>query len=143
MRKLRAGQSMLYAAGGMPAPLHAQDPSPDVTRLERRLAQLASLMEVSRLVGSSLDLGEVLDRVMRKAQDVVGAEAGAILLMNERTGKLEIEVALGAGIPVGELKKKLVLAPGQGITGSVRSRARPSWCRTWQRTPASFARPNS
>ena len=48
----------------MSAPTDPQGSSPDVARLERRLQQLASLMEVSRLVGSSLDLAEVLNRVM-------------------------------------------------------------------------------
>ena len=76
-------------------------------------------MEVSRLVGSSLDLAEVLNRVMEKARDVVDAEASCILLMNQRTGRLEIVVAQGAGIPLEELKQKIALVPGQGIIGSV------------------------
>jgi sigma-B regulation protein RsbU (phosphoserine phosphatase) len=97
-----------------------QDPHETIGRLERRLQQLASLMEVSRLVGSSLDLSEVLNRVMLKAQEVADAEASCILLMNERTGKLEVEVAIGGmAVTLEELKKRVVLEPGQGIAGAV------------------------
>ena len=97
-----------------------QDRRAEVARLERRLRQLGSLMEVSVLIGSSLDLTEVLNAVMQKAQDVMDAEAISILLLNERTNKLEFEVALGeADITLETLKKKITLELGQGIAGSV------------------------
>jgi len=92
----------------------------EAARLERRLRQLASLMEVSVLIGSSLDLSEVLNSVMQKAQDVMDAEASSILLLNERTNKLEFEVALGGGEnTLATLRKKITLDLGQGIAGSV------------------------
>ena len=88
--------------------------------LERRLRRLGSLMEVSVLIGSSLDLAEVLNRVMQKAKDVMDADAVSIMLLNERTNKLEFEVALGEGNTTFEtLRKKIVLDLGQGIAGAV------------------------
>ncbi len=97
-----------------------QDSRAQVAHLERRLQQLSSLMEVSVLVGSSLDLDEVLNAVMQKAQDVMDAEASCVLLLNERTNKLEFEVALGVPeVMVETLKKKVSLELGQGIAGAV------------------------
>lgn len=99
---------------------HPQGNRSQVARLERRLRQLGSLMEVSVLIGSSLDLTEVLNAVMEKARVVMDAEASSIMLLNEKTNKLEFEVALGeADITLETLKKKIALDLGQGIAGSV------------------------
>jgi sigma-B regulation protein RsbU (phosphoserine phosphatase) len=57
---------------------------------------------------------------MQKAKDVMDAEAASILLLNERTNKLEFEVALGgADNALETLKKKITLDLGQGIAGAV------------------------
>ncbi len=99
---------------------YPQDTRTQVARLERRLRQLESLMEVSVLIGSSLDLTEVLNQVIQKAQAVLNAEAVSIMLLNEKTQKLEFEVALGeADITLETLKKKVALDLGQGIAGAV------------------------
>lgn len=104
----------------MPLATDTQDPRADIARLERRLQQLASLMEVSVLIGSSLNLTEVLNQVMQKAKAVMDAEAVSILLWNERTNKLEFEVAVGEGtVTLETLKTKITLDLGQGIAGAV------------------------
>jgi phosphoserine phosphatase RsbU/P len=103
-----------------PAMTDNHDDRAEITRLERRLQQLASLMEVSVLIGSSLDLAEVLSRVMQKARDVMDADTASIMLLNERTNKLEFELALGEGATTFDiLRKKIVLDLGQGIAGAV------------------------
>jgi sigma-B regulation protein RsbU (phosphoserine phosphatase) len=99
-----------------------QDSRAEIPRLARRLAQLHSLVEVSALIGSSLDLSEVLNGVMQKAKAVMEAEAASILLFNERTNKLEFEVAVGEGAPgatLETLRKTIALDLGQGIAGAV------------------------
>jgi sigma-B regulation protein RsbU (phosphoserine phosphatase) len=104
----------------VPLTTDTRDPRAEIARLERRLQQLASLMEVSVLVGSSLVLADVLNRVMQKAKMVMDAEAASILLLNERTNKLEFEVAVGeADITLETLKRKITLDLGQGIAGAV------------------------
>jgi sigma-B regulation protein RsbU (phosphoserine phosphatase) len=104
----------------VPATTDLQESRAQIAHLKRRLQQLSSLMEVSVLVGSSLDLDEVLNAVMQKAKDVMDAEAASILLLNERTNKLEFEVALGgADNALETLKKKITLDLGQGIAGAV------------------------
>ena len=104
----------------MPTGADTQDPGAEIARLKRRLGQLASLMEVSVLIGSSLELTQVLNQVMEKAKAVMNAEVASILLWNERTNKLEFEVAVGeSNLPLETLQKKIVLDLGQGIAGAV------------------------
>jgi len=104
----------------VPLTTDIRDPRAEIARLERRLQQLASLMEVSVLIGSSLDLTEVLNQVMEKAKEVMNAETASILLWNERTRKLEFEVAVGEGpVTLQTLREKITLDLGQGIAGAV------------------------
>ena len=104
----------------MPTVADAQDPGAEIARLKGRLGQLASLMEVSVLIGSSLELTQVLNQVMEKAKAVMNAEVASILLWNECTNKLEFEVAVGeSNLPVEILRTKIELDLGQGIAGAV------------------------
>ena len=89
----------------------------DIKLLKSRINDLSSLIEVSIIVNSTLDLDQVLLLVMEKAQSVMRAEASSVLLVNNETDKLECEVALGA---VGEhVRKTIRLAKGQGVAGWV------------------------
>lgn len=54
--------------------------------------RLAVLYEVSRVIGSSLDLGEVLNQVMDAIIQLTGAERGFLMLFDE-TGELEVKAA--------------------------------------------------
>ncbi len=51
------------------------------------------LYEVGRLIGSSLDPGEVLERVMDSLIRVTGAERGFVMLIEPTSGELRVEVA--------------------------------------------------
>ncbi|MBN1287963.1 MAG: GAF domain-containing protein [Anaerolineae bacterium] len=55
-------------------------------------ARLAMLYEVSRLIGSSLDLGTVLEQVMDSVIKLTGAERGFVMLLDD-DGELEFRVA--------------------------------------------------
>lgn len=116
---------------GTPEPLRA---------LQSRVDRLSSLIEVSALISSTLDLEALLALVMWKAQSVVGAEASCILLLNEETGKLEFEVALGeAEGTIHRLKHKICLDIGQGIAGSVAQTREPLLVRDVTKDPHFFA----
>jgi signal transduction histidine kinase len=89
----------------------------DKTRLfnetETRARQLATLNEISRELSSTLDLENLLGRIMRSAVDIIGTEAGSLLLMDENTGQLIYRVVEGG-------MQNLVgtrLSPGIGATG--------------------------
>lgn len=82
--------------------------------------RLSRLAEVSTLVGSTLDLDEVLGRVMRAAQEVMQAEKASIMLLDERTGELAFALVVGDGpevVPTHRRGARTKL--GQGISGLV------------------------
>ena len=97
--------------------------SVEVAALKNKVANLSSLIEVSIIVNSTLDLDCVINLVMEKAQSVMAAEASSVMLINEKTGMLEWEVALGE---VGEeVKDKVQLRLGEGIAGWVAQTGQP------------------
>ncbi|HEC24250.1 MAG TPA: GAF domain-containing protein, partial [Chloroflexi bacterium] len=54
--------------------------------------RLAALYEVSKVIGSSLDLNEVLNQVMDSIIELTGAERGFLMLFDE-SGELEVKAA--------------------------------------------------
>ncbi|MEK7727531.1 MAG: GAF domain-containing SpoIIE family protein phosphatase [candidate division KSB1 bacterium] len=97
--------------------------STEVAALKNKVENLSSLIEVSIIVNSTLDLDSVINLVMEKAQSVMAAEASSVMLINEKTGMLEWEVALGE---VGEeVKDKIQLRVGEGIAGWVAQTGQP------------------
>jgi len=89
-------------------------------KLEKKVEDLKILSEVSALISSTLDLGELMTLVMEKAKSLMYAEACSILLYNSDTKKLEFEVALCEESDASNiLKKKITLDIGQGIAGWV------------------------
>ena len=53
------------------------------------------LLDALRLVNSSLDFGRVMELVLEGAMQVVKAEAGAVIMLDEDTDELVIKVAGG------------------------------------------------
>ncbi len=71
-----------------------------LTNLEQELAsqeserdELAALFNISRAIGSSLDLTEVLNDVMDQIISLTGAERSFLMLLNPDTGELEFRTA--------------------------------------------------
>ena len=89
---------------------------------EDRAHQLTVLNEVSASITSSLDLRTVLNRIMEKAVEILDAEAGSLLLVDETTQELVFEVILG---PAKDQLAGTRLPPGAGIVGSVAQSGRP------------------
>ena len=95
----------------------------EVSQLRARVDTLSSLIEVSIIVNSTLDLDEVINLVMEKAQSVMKAEASAVMILNEETGYLEWQVALGE---VGQqVQETIRLKIGEGIAGWVAQTGEP------------------
>jgi signal transduction histidine kinase len=83
---------------------------------EDRARQLAVLNEVSTSVTSSLDLRNVLNTIMQKAVEILDAEAGSLLLIDEDRQELVFEVILG---PAAAKLAGARLPMGSGIVGAV------------------------
>lgn len=78
--------------------------------------RLHEIIELSAVITSSLDAGEVRRRAVESAARLVDAERASLLLVDKRARKLYFEVALGD--ETGEVSR-FRMVPGQGIAGSV------------------------
>jgi signal transduction histidine kinase len=84
--------------------------------MEERTRQLAALNEVGSVVASTLDLRAVLNLIMGKAVELLQAEAGSLVLVDQDTAELIFEVTSGPG------SADLVgtrLPAGTGVVGTV------------------------
>jgi len=90
--------------------------------LELRLAELDLLLGLERRLSAAPDLPAGIDAVLERTLQVVRADAGSVLLLEERSGQLYFRTARG-GRP--EAVTGLRLPRGQGIAGAVADRGRP------------------
>ncbi|MCL5024185.1 MAG: GAF domain-containing protein [Nitrospirae bacterium] len=100
-----------------------------------RVAQLRTLIGLSATINSSLDISEVRKRTIEAAVELVHAETGSLLFVDEETGDLYFDVALGGP---GECVKTIRLAKGQGIAGWVAEHGEPTIVHDVQNDPRFF-----
>ncbi len=81
-----------------------------------QIARLEKLQEISAVLNSSLDQKEIRKRAIDASMQLMDADAASLLLLDEKTGELYFEVALGEK---GEEIREIRLKPGQGIAGHV------------------------
>lgn len=88
----------------------------ELKALENRARELSACLKAMTLVGSSLNVDEVLDRAIHSAMDVMNAEAASLMLLDETTGELVFKQAAGnAALSVREIR----IPRGHGIAGWV------------------------
>ncbi len=87
---------------------------------EKWARRLEGLNEVGHLLASTLDLNSLLELTVRKATDLLQAEAGSLLLVDEESGDLVVRVAIGESNLAGTR-----LPAGAGIAGRVVRENRP------------------
>jgi len=90
--------------------------------MERAELELTILTEISRVLSSTLDLHAVFDQTMRVLAERLGMERGSMVLLDEATGKLRTEAALGL---TPEEIQRGVYEIGEGITGGVAATGQP------------------
>ncbi len=95
--------------------------SPDSTRLLRlckaRNANLMKALEVSQILSRELHLDVLLQRIMETVQQVMKAEACSLFLLDNQTGDLLFQVALGKAEE--KLRDLHRVPKGSGIAGWV------------------------
>jgi GAF domain-containing protein len=64
-------------------------------KLEQKMYELDLLFEIEQEMNETQDLDELLAKMLGRAMDLVGAEAGWILLSDAKTGELSFRVARG------------------------------------------------
>ncbi|HJK94169.1 MAG: histidine kinase [Sandaracinus sp.] len=81
--------------------------------MERERAKLRTLQEIGVLLGSTLDLNELLTMVLERISDVMDADRSTLYLLDEDTGELWSKLAQGEHVH--EIRLKV----GEGLAGSV------------------------
>jgi signal transduction histidine kinase len=91
--------------------------------LGRRLADLSALNAVAAIVNESLDVDEILNRAMDEALHLVGVEAGAMLLLDEKAGELALVVHRGISEEFVRAASRIRL--GEGLAGRAAQTGQP------------------
>ena len=107
----------------------------EVRDLQKTLTKLVTLTELSRILNSTLEPGTVRRRAMQAATELMEAEVGSLLLIDEETNQLYFEVALG---DKEEAVKTFHLKMGEGIAGWVAQHGEPLIVRDVQSDPRFF-----
>ncbi len=85
-------------------------------KMEERAKKLELFEKASMVFSSTLDLRDLLERIMSITKDTIGAEACSVLLVDKASGELSFAVAIGKKADeLGGFRIK----PGQGIGGWV------------------------
>lgn len=90
--------------------------------LTSREEELKTLARLSAILNSTLDPREVQRRAMEAATELMKAETGSLLLVDEKSNELYFEVALGEK---GAKVKEIRLRMGEGIAGWVAEHGEP------------------
>ena len=91
-------------------------------RIEERVDRLALLSQLSQILNSTLERREVRKRAIEAATQLMKAETGSLLLIDEKKKELYFEVALG---DKEDTIKTITLALGEGIAGWVAQKGKP------------------
>ena len=90
--------------------------------LKRTVDELAVLNEIGKALTSSLNIGEVMHLILAKVSELLKPRNWSLLLLDQATGELYFEAAVGAG---SEKLRGLRIKRGEGIAGWVATRAAP------------------
>ena len=90
--------------------------------INKELQDIFCLYEVTRVLASSTDLRDSLERIMKILSGRKGMHNGTVTIINPHTGQLEIEVAYGMSAEARERGKYKI---GEGITGRVVATGEP------------------
>ncbi len=91
-------------------------------RIEDRVDRLALLSQLGQILNSTLEHREVRKRAIEAATQLMKAETGSLLLIDEKKRELYFEVALG---DKEETIKTITLNLGEGIAGWVAQKGKP------------------
>ncbi|MGB5812197.1 MAG: GAF domain-containing sensor histidine kinase [Polyangiales bacterium] len=87
--------------------------------VDRERAKLRALQEISTALGSTLDLGELLDMILDRISEVMEADRSTLYLVDEDTDELWSKVLQGEEVV------EIRLKPGEGLAGAVAKTGKP------------------
>lgn len=98
--------------------------------------ELISLLEISRLLMTSIDSDHLLDLILTTVRQLLCSEASSVLLVDRVTGELLFKGSSGPG---SDQVKAVTLKPGQGIAGWVLKEHRPALVNDVQKDPRFYS----
>jgi signal transduction histidine kinase len=93
-----------------------------IQHLESRVGRLELIIEVSRVINSTLNLDPLLHNIIQIATKLTATEASSILLLDKKTGELHFEAATGVK---GQEVKPIVVPLDNSIAGWVIKKGEP------------------
>ena len=94
----------------------------EMRQAQERISALTVLQEVSRILTAGLQLEPLLNEILRSAVQIMGAAAGALILLDPETDELVFSVIAGGG-GVALLDRRM--GKNEGIAGWVVSHGEP------------------
>lgn len=91
-------------------------PTDLLSAMKRTVEQIAAFNDIAKALTSTLDVKQVLGLVMQKVSELLRPSNWSLLLIDEKTGELYFEIAVGEGA---ERLKGLRVSPKEGIAGAV------------------------
>jgi putative nucleotidyltransferase with HDIG domain len=88
----------------------------EIVELERKVRELSTLLEVSRILNADLNLERVLRTVLEQAIEVIGAEGGTLWCVEEQGTLILPRASVG---PSSATILTVSMRPGEGIVGRV------------------------
>ncbi len=93
---------------------------PKLAKCRERVSQLETVLSITSLLNSQLDLKELLNKIMKTAKNVMQAEIAALALIDEERGDLVFQLAVsGKGSLIESLGGLQRMKLGSGINGTV------------------------
>jgi signal transduction histidine kinase len=87
--------------------------------VDRERAKLRALQDISAALGSTLDLGELLEMFLDRISEVMEADRSTLYLLDEDTDELWSKVVQGQDVV------EIRLKPGEGLAGAVAKTGKP------------------
>lgn len=104
------------------------------TRERDRSRQLEAILRVTDPALAQRGHQELLQGILERTAEILGADGGAILLLDPLRDELQLAKATGITRRLGEVRVKV----GQGLAGQVAARNAPYWVRDAQQEPAAW-----
>jgi len=104
------------SSGGFPDNLNPGGQGCPIARYSEKSCDLKTLLDLSTLIGSSLDIHTVLANAMNVTQSALSAEASTVFELDRHIGELYFRLALG---DAAEKVREVRLKTGEGFAGWV------------------------
>ena len=96
----------------------------EVELVKLQMEELATLLEVGKAISSTLDLNELLSKIMRMATKVMRCETSTVYLVDRRTQELYFHIIQGDA-KVGAKLQEIRLPMGTGLAGWCAKEGKP------------------